>query len=220
MDSKSVNKEIRKHIWPVLKENGFSEFSTRSSWRYKGNRINVVNFQSFNSYSADISKCTTFSFIINLGIYLSYIPDYPEMKKKHDKLAPDEAACHLRRTLEKNLLQKEMPRKNIWYVDPSGLNLNEVIENGLKVILEKGFPWFDEFNDNEAVIKVLKQGIESEGGTFGFGNNPSPKRFLLLGFTASELGDAETAKNAFEYVIKSDCYEYLNHVMQSKINSL
>jgi hypothetical protein len=33
MDSKVVNKVIKKHIWPFLKEQGFSKFTSRNAWR-------------------------------------------------------------------------------------------------------------------------------------------------------------------------------------------
>ena len=35
--------------------------------------------------------------------------------------------------------------------------MKEVIENGLKMILEAGFPWFDNFNGNETVLNFLKK---------------------------------------------------------------
>jgi len=52
MDSKEVNKQIRAVIRPVLKAQGFARFTARDSWRFHDDRIDVVNFQSFNSYLA------------------------------------------------------------------------------------------------------------------------------------------------------------------------
>lgn len=74
MDSKIVNKAIKQHIIPVLKENGFKVITQRSAWRYNTTRIDVINFQSFNSYLAESVGCTTFSFAVNLGIYFLGIP--------------------------------------------------------------------------------------------------------------------------------------------------
>ncbi len=75
MDSKNVNREIKSTVWASLKTRGFDNFSTRTAWRHHADRIDVVNFQLFNSYNASAIGCTTFSFAINLGCYLPYIPD-------------------------------------------------------------------------------------------------------------------------------------------------
>ncbi len=68
MDSKVVNKAIRDVIRPFLKENEFTKFTGRDSWRVKKDTIEVINFQSFNSYNADILGVTSFSFGVNLGV--------------------------------------------------------------------------------------------------------------------------------------------------------
>jgi hypothetical protein len=74
MDSKSVNKEIRQTIWPLLREAGFWRFSSRSAWRHAESRVEVLNFQSFNSYNAGVLGCTTYSFSVNLGVFLLRSP--------------------------------------------------------------------------------------------------------------------------------------------------
>lgn len=72
MDSKIVNKEIKKTIKPFLQAVGFTKFSERNAWRYRDEFIEVINFQSFNSYLADGVGCTTYSFAINLGVYFKW----------------------------------------------------------------------------------------------------------------------------------------------------
>jgi hypothetical protein len=69
MDSKIVTREIRRFVWPRLKKQGFTEFSARTAWRHSKAKIDVVNFQSFNSYLAGVIGCTTYSFALNLGCY-------------------------------------------------------------------------------------------------------------------------------------------------------
>src|ERR1700756_4978391 len=67
LDSSIVNREIKSAIRPLLQAAGFTQFTTRTGWRYAGEKIDVVNFQSFNSYLASSLGCTTYSFCINLG---------------------------------------------------------------------------------------------------------------------------------------------------------
>ncbi|HSB16298.1 MAG TPA: hypothetical protein VLE22_17720, partial [Bryobacteraceae bacterium] len=70
MDSRVVNKLIRSEVWPLLRDHGFSRFESRTAFCYRGPFINVVNFQSFNAYLAVGVGCTTFSFGLNLGVYV------------------------------------------------------------------------------------------------------------------------------------------------------
>src|SRR5438046_2312513 len=74
MDRKSVNRAIAARVRPLLKAEGFDEFTARSAWRFAGLAINVVNFQSFNSYLASSVGCTTFSFALNLGCHFTFLP--------------------------------------------------------------------------------------------------------------------------------------------------
>lgn len=70
MDSKTVTREIRRLVWPQLKAAGFETFSTRVAWRHGADRIDVLEFRSFNKYNADILGVTTFSFAVNIGSFI------------------------------------------------------------------------------------------------------------------------------------------------------
>jgi hypothetical protein len=74
MDSKAVSKEIRGRVWPLLKAAGFTRFSTRSAWRYREGKIDVITFRSYNAYNASVMGVTPFSFSVNLGTFLTYVP--------------------------------------------------------------------------------------------------------------------------------------------------
>src|SRR5687768_5994644 len=106
MDSKSVNREIRRAIWPLLKAHGFAEISARTAWRHSDQKIDVVNFQSFNSYNAGVMGVTTFSFAVNLGGYLRYVPpQWPPKKIKNGVPYPAEYECQFRGSLSRTLSQ-------------------------------------------------------------------------------------------------------------------
>ena len=89
MDSRAVAKEINREIWPLLRREGFTKFSSRTAWRHTPEQIHVVNYKSFNSYLAEGVGCTTFSFALNLGIFFRAIPfHYPVRKGPDPSMKP------------------------------------------------------------------------------------------------------------------------------------
>lgn len=122
MDSKTVDKLIRSEVRPLLREQGFSTSDARTARRYRGHLIDVVNFQSFDRRLADSIGCTTFSFGINLGVYV--MGSAHEQRLKRDKLgrvAPLEYACQFRCHLEKRTPIDGFAREDVFYIDPDGL---------------------------------------------------------------------------------------------------
>lgn len=187
MDSRVVNREIRREVWPVLREKGFDALSARTAWRHMEDRVWVVNFQSFNSYFSLVDGCTTFSFALNLGIYFHALG---EGDKAEVEAKPKDYQCHFRGKLFKAITQKNYGRKDIWYVDPEGLNLLEVLDDARRVLLCDGMGWFDGFSDLSHVLEILVH--EDERDTlFGIGAKWSPRRKLLIGRAAVATGQQE-----------------------------
>ena len=219
MDSKSVNKAIREIIKPILEENGFTQFTARSAWRYRNNRIDVINFQSFNSYLADSIGCTTYSFSVNLGCFLLYIPDKKWIKAKDDILNPPEYSCHLRGRLFRTYEQKELDRKDIWYIDPKGSYLSKSLEDVRRQIEEKAFPWYACLASDVEILHILKENDENKI-LWGFGNNPSPKRSFITAYVALHLDQKALAKQKINEVIRSGCYSNLLDELKKTENGL
>jgi len=142
MDSSNVNKEIKSVIRPLLQAGGFSQFTPRTAWRYSSEKIDVVNFQSFNSYLANALGCTTYSFCVRLGCSFDAIPISARVKRKNGYLRPEEYECHFRLQLQKSIKQPDLQRTDVWYVDPRGKNLDIVIADAKKAIVEIGLEWF------------------------------------------------------------------------------
>lgn len=215
MDSKEVTKAINSKIRPFLKENGFKNYSGRTYWRYGEDRIDILNFQSFNSYNADVIGCTSYSFAVNLAVTLNYIPFEHSVKEKNGLNRPEEYEGHFRKHLTKGLLQSELERKDIWYVQDNGINLTEVIEDVGVQIAENGIGWFEQFNSKQHVLKILSNNNEDMDGTWGFGNQNSPNRNRLIGFAALELGQQDLAIEKFKQLkafylesYEQDKYDY------------
>jgi hypothetical protein len=70
VDSRDVTGEIRRVVWPTLRDAGFDEFTTRTAWRHHEDATDVLNFQSFSASLADAVGCTPFSFSVNLGVWV------------------------------------------------------------------------------------------------------------------------------------------------------
>lgn len=120
MDSSVVNKEIKSKIRPLLHDAGFTKFTPRTSWRYSRGKIDVINFQSFNSYLANSAGCTTYSFCVRLGCSFDAIPRRERVTRRDGYLRPEEYECHFRLALQKSIKQSSLKRTDVWYVDPTG----------------------------------------------------------------------------------------------------
>lgn len=207
MDSKTVNRELRRTIRPLLKEAGFSRFTDRNAWRYSASRVEVLNFQSFNSYLADSIGATTYSFSVNLGSYLLEIPplcDPGRIKKKDGQLLPQEYECPLRGRLHRAFPQPELARKDTWYIDPAGKYLEQAVQDVRLRVIEDAFPWFEQLRNTERVLQILQNKPEDQGRLWGFGGNPSPVRSYLTGYVALALGRKELAAKHLQAALASN----------------
>jgi uncharacterized protein DUF4304 len=210
MDSKDVNKEIRRTIRPLLREAGFTHFTARTAWRHVGSRVEVLNFQSFNSYTADVLGCTTYSFCINLGTYLQEVPSdhvATRIKEVDGKLLPQEYHCHLRGGLRPGFEQPECARREIWYIDPAGRYLEEAVCDVRAAVLRDAFPWYESLRDPAGVLHILLEEPERMNRLWGFGRVGSPIRSYVAGYVAFALGRQELAKDQLEKALRSGCFE-------------
>lgn len=127
MDSKVVARGIKREIWPFLRREEFTEFTSRTAWRRTADQIHVVNYQSFNSYLAEGLGCTTFSFALNLGIFFRAIPfKYPVKGGTDPSNKPQVYHCHFQHSLVKGIAQPLFQRRDIWYVEPDGTTYRSV----------------------------------------------------------------------------------------------
>ncbi len=221
MDSKVVNREIKSVIWPLLKAAGFSKFNTRNAWRYTNEQISVINFQSFNSYNADVLGVTSFSFSVNVGCYLEYLsPTWPP-KVENGRLVPSETQCHFRSVLVRSFPQPSHKFDTIWAVDKRGENLSVCMGDVAKQI-PSVLNWFDRLQDKEEVLSILmneQASMHFPGNSpSGIGNNPSPNRSYLTGYAALKLGKEVLAREKFAEAVQSKCFTHLFSSVEGAIN--
>jgi hypothetical protein len=191
MDSRAVAKGITHEIWPLLRGEGFTEFSPKTAWRYLPEQIHVVNFQSFSNYLAGGVGCTTFSFALNLGIFFRAIPvNYPIRKGPDPSVKPQEYHCHFRHRLLKGISQRVLPRRDIWYIEPEGSNLLEMLSDARTRIEQDGLPWFERFKSMEDVLRLL---MDKDELPEVYAKRSSPARKYMIGHVANGLGKVEIA---------------------------
>jgi hypothetical protein len=167
MDSKAINKLIRSEIWPILRDQGFSVFDSRSAFAYKAPFINMVSFQSFNSYNAEVLGCTTFSFTPRLGVYVIGSPGEHRVKRdKAGHLQPFESACSFRSELRKRTAVDGFARDDIFYIDPEGRTTAHCF-NELKYLCnEVASLWFKSNNDLDDMLSRMRRAEESNSASF------------------------------------------------------
>jgi hypothetical protein len=196
MDSRIVSGDLWKGVRPLLKAAGWTSFTSRTARRVYDERIDVINFQSFNTYLANKIGSTTFSFCVRLGCYFRFIPERVHIKVRDGLPMPEEYNCHLRYTIRKKLLQPECARTDVFYVDPDGMYLPLVVDAVRDGITTEGFEWFRRFSDMREVLRTLQEdSVSVHNGSWGFGANPSPIRYLIRGYVALSLGQTSLAFN-------------------------
>jgi len=217
MDSKTVSKEIRRRIWPLLKEHGFTRFSSRTAWRDSDGKIDVINFQSFNKYNADVMDVTPFSFAVNLGCFLTYVPPKWPPKTKDGHIVPHEAECNFRRCLRRALVQPGNKQDGVWSVDDHGKNLLWCIQD-VAGQLPDVLGWFKRLGDRDEVLRLLLEDDEDMDVLWGVGRRPSPNRSYMTGYVALSMGMQDLAREKLEEAVASNCFTALFASVDGALN--
>lgn len=156
MNRQVINKLIRSEVWPMLRRQGFCSFDSRNAWRYRGPFVDVVNFQSFSAYLADGIGCTSFSFALNLGVFLGHSTlIWPTKSDPKGLPRPSESACPFRAHLKKRFAIDGFDRADIFFIDEEGRTTAAVFREAFALLEDQALPWFQAFTDLDAVSRVL-----------------------------------------------------------------
>lgn len=164
--SPEVDKIIRKILSPVLRDNGFDKVKTRNNWAYRDPCIWVLNIRAVGTHSFP-----SMSVSVLLGIYYKFIsPDIPGRllaeTDKDGKLIPKEWMCHVRNHLvladldqskyTKSLRSSaEANRNDIWWIEPDGSHLEDIINDIKIAFLTQGIQWFNAYSDLEYAFRCI-----------------------------------------------------------------
>ena len=172
--SPEINKLIRKILSPTLKENGFDRVNTRHNWGWKDHCIWVLDITAVGKYFSDVTGWSPMSVYVELGIYYDFVPPkYGEIKiGTKGELLPKPHQCQLQNQLYCSLEQSnytklfdnpaERDRNDIWWIQPDGSNIEEVINNIKQDFLINGLGWLIKNTD----LKTAFYEIEKESNSF------------------------------------------------------
>ena len=217
-DSRDVAAGLKATVFPVLRDAGFSRFKGRAAWRRCEEAVEVVDFHSLGSYLGSAVGVTSHSFGGNIGVYYKAVPAAPWSTEAVPEF-PGEAACHARRFLRKSMFQLWCRRPDVWYVNPKGTNLEAVLADVVKAVVDQALPWFDEYRPPEAALRAFESREDSEMRPgvmfelFGGGLN-SFDRAEKASALALACGQPQRAREAWQRMLANPYYQGLSDLQK------
>lgn len=157
--------------------------------RYYGNNIAIVDIQFFNKKMCDFYGGNGACFVLKVGMYYPFTVPENIIKNNDDGfLLPETHDCIIKKSIirdfnqvppNKELAPVEKKRKDNWYVDDNGDNIELIISHLMPMITKAVIPWTIKYSDLDYVYNYLKksrEGTTEKGGENGFGAKGSPAR--------------------------------------------
>jgi len=189
ISSPDIDKLLRKYLSPILRENGFAKVTARKAWGWQDHWFSVLQIRAVGKYFSDVTGWPPMSVCAWTGVYYDFIPfegHTPPRRDEKGRLVPDEAYCHMRSHLSRCLDQSrftdqlsnpaERARKDIWWFERDGSNIEETVEDIALRFVSEGKPWFERYTD---LSKTLAD-IEAERDCY--------KKFYKAEHFAKQLG--------------------------------
>jgi len=171
ISSPEVDKFLRRDLSPIIREDGFQKVSARKACCWRDQCVLVFQIRAVGSYFSDVTGWPPMSVGAWTGVYYDFIPVDRHRPPKIDlkgRLIPDEWQCHLRshlcRTLDQSRYTErlsnpaERVRKDIWWLERSGSNIEEVVENMVLCFMDQAAPWFQRFADLSMAFSEIEAG--------------------------------------------------------------
>ena len=169
ISSPDMNKLLRRHLSPILRDSGFTKVSARKSWGWHGHCTWVLQIRAVGNYFSQVTGWPPMSVCVWTGIYYDFVPFRGHTPPKTDnkgRLIPDEVYCHMRSHLSCTLDQKvytkalsnlpERSRKDIWWFESDGSNMTEAVKNIVQCFVSEGEQWFRRYTDLPATLAYIE----------------------------------------------------------------
>ena len=169
--SAEVNRALRKILHPALRCAGFTKFKGRCAWHYEDEYIWALQIRAVGNYFSLVTDYPPMSLCGELCIFFpdfpSTDPGLPDSKPPIDKdglYIPKPQHCHIRYSLEVGLDQQadrevihskpERDRDDVWYVRKDGSNINAVVEDIRRSVVEWGIQMLQQpYNSHSEQVK-------------------------------------------------------------------
>lgn len=204
--AKETTRALRQIVYPLLKAEGFDDWTSRSAWRRKGGRIEHVEFRSFNTYYAERFDCTPASLTVWLGIQIRELSIDPYAKLGPKGVRLLECAMPIRAHLSPSLGLRQRNSVNIWNIDSSS-DAEACASDIAMQMRAYGIAWLNRPFEPAALQGwLLQDGAEIDievmpnGAHLWIeaGNVDSPRRNRMLAELAKAQGDYALALERFE----------------------
>ena len=143
----------------------------------------------------------TASFGLELGIFYTFIPRDEKIAASDTKetVMPKIFECHIRGCLlrdfrqpppQKILSSPSGKRRDIWWVDSSYSNIEDVLKSATRVLRRHAESWLNKFSDLKYAYRYLRYRSEKnswEGGPFNIGKKGCPLRKELMSHISIKL---------------------------------
>ena len=190
MKTTRINTLLRDCLKPVLKKAGFSQFTTRSAWRYENHRIDVFRIQIHKTVSPRTGSLLS-SFSVELGCMLDYIPCITggePVRLVQNEPRPEIFHCTFQRTLQGPEAYRPVGQPYGWLLPNDSASIRKILSMVSLQLQNEGLLWFRQFADPGYVLDFLSSPEERKNGTWGYGRAGTPFRHLLIGFAALKAG--------------------------------
>jgi hypothetical protein len=218
-DSRDVRKAIASEIWPNLRERGFAQIEGRVARRTHADRIDIVEFITFNSYEMERLKLKPGSFAIALGCHLNYVTNPIANDSGENVLLtkPSISECVLRGSLLRPYPKPEGLDRDCWPVGIDGVSIEQVMSGARDAVLGDGMRWFEQFETPEAVFELVGERAEDMSRLWGFGRPGSPVRHFILGYAALAAGNPQAARKHLQKALDAGCFP--NHAPRMRADA-
>jgi len=210
----AVTGELRRVLWPALRDEGFDAHTSRTAWRARADTIDVVHVQSVGKSGFRLmlagsdsgpASAAFGSFAVLAGTYYSVRRVLPYSLSPYGPppgaSRPLEYQCDRRITLVKSIPQKPEYPANIWAVDESGRDADRAVADALAAVRAQSLRWFDENADLESAFAELRRDCWALARRRDRRPDEFFRREDLFAALAIRLGKIDEATVLFESIV-------------------
>ena len=139
---KHINSSFKEVLVPLLKDNGFEIISGKKAWKHLDGKIYHFIVSGVGANFANVTGFSSCSLTASINVYYPDLAGSSACKKLHKNgsLLPSETECYFRFGLDKNIKQEGFARRDVWWVIEDGSNIEEVILDISKTLIEHALP--------------------------------------------------------------------------------
>ena len=140
---------------------GFTIEASPTFYNTQNDIIRILHVDFLNKKNSSYFNSNTASFSLNLGVFFNFEEDISNIPKEYDAQIRGHLIKDFRQKSPMNLkgfslFHPERRRRDIWWVEPNGINIDYLINNATRIIEKKAIKWLDKYSDIDFVIEFLK----------------------------------------------------------------